>query len=127
MHVKHIFYMLLISAIFLGCLGSKTQVSPAPYMGYLKVGENTTFKYSGKSVKIDFRSENDYSVFTIEVDGTEKMLKVKKDSEGKAISDTISGLHIVIKPVEWEERNGQLVPIYEKSWNSSEVYFEIWR
>jgi hypothetical protein len=100
-------------------------VPMAPYQLYIKSGQYEQFTYGGHMMTVNFTSAYPMQIIQVTVDGSEKVIR-KEITESPTGMDWKDGnLRFTVKPVVWEIREGQNVPIYETSWNTSEVYFGV--
>ena len=112
-----------------GILKNETTAPPgvpqAPRQVYLKAGQVEQFSYEGHNFTINYVSAYPLQTLIVGVDGSEKKIQ-------KEITDSPRGIYwnewdfdFAIKPVSWEIRDGRGIPIYEKTWNTTELYFEV--
>lgn len=99
-------------------------VPPVPKQLYIKAGQHEQFTYWGHDIGVNYTSAYPTQIFKVAVDGNEKLLQ-KEPTESNGIYWKEGNLSFTLKPVVWEIREGQNVPIYESTWNTSEVYFEV--
>ncbi len=102
-----------------------TEIPPAPKQIYLKEGQNDHFAYWGHNITIDYVMSSPTQTIKITVDGSEKEITKEISDNPRGVYWNEKNLIFSLKPVMWEKRDGNMVPIYEKSWNTTELYFEI--
>jgi len=123
---KKIGILILACIIMSGCLEEETkQVPPAPKQLYLKVGQSKQFNYWGHDIAITYVSSFPKQTVRVVVDGVEKVFEKELNASPRGIYWKDDNLTFALKPVVWELRNGQKVPIYEKTWNTTELYFDV--
>jgi hypothetical protein len=61
----------------------------------------------------------------VTIDGVEKTFQIGLMDNPAGIYWKEGNLRFTIKPVVWEIRDSQKVPLYEKTWNTTELYFEV--
>jgi len=103
----------------------KPDVPPAPMQVYLRVGHSEQFTYWNHNITINYKSASPKQLATITVDGEEKDIEVELTADPRGIYWRNGNLSFALKPVVWEIRDGQRIPFYEKTWNTSELYFEV--
>jgi hypothetical protein len=106
---------------------SSSVVPPAPKQIYIKVGGAEAFDYAGHNIEIDYTYGKSTNIIKVNVDGHKTIFQKNIDDDPAGVYQKENGLHFAIKPVIWETRGSQNVPIYEETWNTSEIYVEIWR
>ena len=131
--------VLVLMIILFGCVSKPSQmtknetpvtppsinVPPAPKELYIKVGQSEQFTYWGHNIEINYISAYPKQTVKVTVNGKEKNIEVEITAPPRGIYWKEGNLSFVLKPVVWEVRNGQRVPIYEKTWNTTELYFEV--
>jgi hypothetical protein len=102
-----------------------TTVPPAPKLLYLKAGQFEQFTYWGHNITVNYSSA--YPIQTVEVtlDGAERTFKKELTESPIGIYWKEGNLSFTLKAVVWEIRDGQKIPIYESTWNITELYFEV--
>jgi hypothetical protein len=128
--------LLVLFLVFSGCSGPgriadnetpvtppATQVPAAPHQLYVKEGQYENFSYWGHTIAINYSSAYPSKNFLIVVDGSEKVIQKNLTDSPRGIDWSEGNISLTLKPVVWELRNGQNVPIYESTWNTTEVYF----
>jgi hypothetical protein len=98
---------------------------PAPKQLYIKAGQHEQFTYWGHGIGVNYTSAYPTQIFKVAVDGNEKLLQKEPTESPNGIYWKEGNLSFTLKPVVWETREGQKVPVYESTWNTSEVYFEV--
>ena len=133
------FSLLVFSIILTGCVSdpgkiAKNQtpaaqlpikVSPEPLQQYIKAGQLETFTYWGHAIEFNYSSANPSQKFLVTVDESEKLIQKELTDSPNGIYWNEGNLSFTLKPVVWEMRDGQNVPIYESTWNTTEVYFTV--
>jgi hypothetical protein len=122
---KKVVILMLVCIITSGCLEETNQVSPAPKQLYLKLGQSKQFTYRGHDIAVTYVSSSPKQTIKVVIDGVEKIFEKELDANPRGIYWKDDNLTFVLKPVVWELRDGQKVPIYEKTWNTTEFYFEV--
>ena len=100
-----------------------SQVPPAPYQLYIKTGQLEQFTFRGHTITVNYASAYPTQIVKIAVDGSEKVIQKELTDSPTGIDWKEGNLTFTLKPVVWEMREGQNIPIYESTWNTSEVYF----
>uniref|UniRef100_A0A7C3UCZ2 Uncharacterized protein n=1 Tax=Geoglobus ahangari TaxID=113653 RepID=A0A7C3UCZ2_9EURY len=101
------------------------QASVAPKFFYLKLGQSKKFTYSDHDIVVTYLSSFPKQIVVVVVDNTEKTFERDLNASPRGIYWRYNNLIFAIKPVVWEFRDGQKIPIYEKTWNTTEIYFEV--
>jgi len=99
------------------------QVPPAPHQLYIKPGQLEQFTFWGHTIAVNYASAYPIQIVKIAVDGSEKVIQKELTDSPNGIDWKEGNLIFTLKPVVWEMREGQNIPIYESTWNTSEVYF----
>ena len=99
-------------------------VPPAPRQVYVPAGEKENFTYWGHMIVINYVSASPSQKILVNIDGSETVITRNHTDSPKGIDWNEGNLSFTLKPVVWEMRDGQRVPIYERTWNTREVYFE---
>ncbi len=130
MKIKFALHVLII-AMVIGCISrpdgitenetSQREVPPAPRQIYIKAGQVEQFTYLGHKFTINYTS---LKTLEVSLDGIDKQIQ-KEMTDGRGIYWSERGFNFTIKPVSWEIRDGQRIPLYEKTWNTTELYFEV--
>jgi hypothetical protein len=128
----------VILSLIAGCSGSGTiahndtpaaslpnKVPPAPHQIYIKEGQHENFSYWGHTITVNYTSAYPTQIIKVTIDGSETVLQKEVTDSPQGIDWRGSNLSFTLKPVVWEIRDGQNVPIYESTWNTREVYFEV--
>ncbi len=103
------------------------QTAPiAPKHAYLKVGQSEQFTYWGHSIAINYIASQPEQVINVIVDGVEQTFKKRPTDTPRGVYWREGNLSFALKPIVWETRDGQAIPIYEGTWNTSEIYFELY-
>lgn len=100
-------------------------VPPAPHQLYMKSGQLEEFTYWGHTIAVNYTSAHPTQIVKVAVDGSEKVFRKELTERPDAVDWNEGNLSFTLKPVVWELRDGQNVPIYESTWNTSEVYFSV--
>lgn len=100
-------------------------VPPAPHQLYIKTGQLEQFTFWGHTIAVNYTSAYPTQIVKVAVDGSEKVLQKELTESPNGIDWKEGNLSFTLKPVVWEIREGQNVPIYESTWNTSEVYFVV--
>ena len=128
---KILILLCVICVAIAGCLKEESskeelkRVPPAPKQLYLKTGQFESFVYWGHNITVAYVSSFPKQTVRIVVDGVEKVFERELNASPRGIYWKESNLTFVLKPVIWEFRNGEKIPIYEKTWNTTELYFEV--
>jgi hypothetical protein len=104
---------------------STITVPPAPKQAHLKVGQSEKFTYWGHNITVNYTSSYPDQIVKLTLDGKEKNIEVELNASPRGIYWQEDNLSFALKPVVWEIRNNQRVPIYENTWNTTEIYLEI--
>ncbi len=102
-----------------------TTVPQAPKQAYLKVGHSEQFAYWGHNIEINYTSAEPKQIVEVEVDGALRSLEKELTDSPDGIYWKVGNLSFTLKPVTWEMRDGRRIPFYEKTWNTTELYFEV--
>jgi len=100
-----------------------TSVPLTPQRLYIKAGQSENFSYMGHRIAFNYISAYPSQKFSVTVDGSEKVIQKELADSPKGIDWNEGNLGFTLKPVVWEKRDGQNIPLYESTWNTSEVYF----
>lgn len=100
-------------------------VPPAPKQLYIKVGQIEQFTYWNHDIVINYTSSYPNQIIKVFVDGAEKTFQKELTESPTGIYWKEGNLSFTIKPVTWEIRNSQNIPIYESTWNTTEIYFKV--
>lgn len=100
-------------------------VPPAPKQLYIKAGQHEQLTYWGHNIAVNYTSAYPTQIFKVALDGYEKIFQKEPTESPIGVYWKEGNLSFTLKPVVWEIRDGQNVPIYESTWNTSEVYFEV--
>jgi len=98
---------------------------PAPRQVNLEAGQVEQFTYKGHAIIINYSSAYPTQIITIALDGSEKIIQRERTENPRGIYWKEGNLSFSLKPVVWEIRNGRRIPLYEKTWNTTEIYFEV--
>ena len=104
---------------------SEQPVPPAPYQFYIKTGQLEQFTYWGHTIAVNYSSSYPTQIVKVAVDGSEKVIQKELTESPNGIDWKEGNLSFTLKPVVWKIREGQNVPFYESTWNTSEVYFVV--
>lgn len=141
-NISHLFLIYIISAtviITAGCVSEPGDISnnetqptshtfdipPEPRQFYIKEGHIEKFTYWGRNITINYISAYPTQRLVVTVDGVEKTFQKELTDNPAGIYWKESNLNFVLKPVQWEEKDGQNIPYYEKTWNTTELHFEV--
>ena len=100
-----------------------TSVILTPQNLYIKVGQYENFSYLGHTIAFNYITAYPSQKFSVTVDGFEKVIQKESTDIPKGIDWSEGNLSFTLKPVVWEIRDGQNIPIYESTWNTTEVFF----
>jgi len=100
-------------------------VTPAPHQLYIKTGQLEQFTFWGHTIAVNYASAYPTQIVKVTVDGSEKVIQKELTESPNGIDWKEGNLSLTLKSVVWELREGQNVPIYESTWNTSEVYFVV--
>ncbi len=100
-------------------------VSPAPKQLYIKAGQHEQFIYRGHNITINYASAFPTQTVKITLDGAEKIIQKELTESPTGIYWREGEFSFTLLPVVWEIRDGQRGPSYGKSWNTTELYFEV--
>jgi len=100
-----------------------TIVPTASHQLYIKAGQYENFSYWGHAIAVNYTSAYPSQKFSVAVDGSEKVIQKELSDSPNGIDWIEGNISFTLKPVVWEMREGQNIPIYESTWNTSEVYF----
>jgi hypothetical protein len=106
---------------------SSTPVTSAPAQIYVKAGDVGVVDYDGHHIEVEYTIADSINSMEVKTDGASKVFQKKLEDDPAGIYWEENGLHYGIKPVIWETRDTQEVPIYEESWNTTEIYVEVWK
>jgi len=101
------------------------QVPPSPHQLYIKTGQLEQFTFWGHTIAVNYVSAYPMQIVKIAVDGSEKVIQKELTDSPNGIDWKEGNLIFTLKSVVWEIREGQNIPIYESTWNTSEVYFVV--
>ncbi len=100
--------------------------SIAPFLGYINVNETKYIKYRNKEIRISFISNGKVKRVNVTIgESCSKEIEIRNRIDGCGIYFTLCGMHFSIKPVEWVKRENKLIPFYEKSWNTTQIFVKI--
>ena len=124
--------MVALMFVQAGCLSSAADrpaepqvVSAAPGEVYIKAGQSAHFAYQGYRIDVSYLSAYPEHRVKVRVDGAEKDIVVNITAPPRGIYWKEHNLSFSLKPVVWELRDGKMVPVYEKTWNTSVLYFRV--
>jgi hypothetical protein len=100
-----------------------TSVPLTPQKLYIKAGQFENFSYMGHTIAFNYISAYPSQKFSVTVDGSEKIIQKELADNPRGIDWSEGNLGFTLKPVVWENRDGQNIPLYESTWNTTEVYF----
>lgn len=130
-----VFLTVLSGTILGGCVeqrennlskGKNDNVPPAPASMYLSLGESRQLSYWNHTITVSFTLSNTDRAIIVTVDEQSKTFIKNADDNPRGIYWGENNLNFEIKPVLWEIRDNKEIPIYEKTWNTSEIYFEVY-
>lgn len=98
--------------------------SPAPYQLYIKAGQTYQFTYVG-NFSVNYVSAYPTQIVKIAFDGHEKTIQKELYENPNGIYWSEGKFHFNLNPVVWEIRDGQRGPVYESTWNTTELYLEV--
>jgi len=104
---------------------SQLIMPPAPMQSYLKAGEVEHFTYWKHNITINYLSSKPKQMIKVNVDGAERTFQKEHTDNPRGIYWREGNLSFALKPVVWERRDGEIVPIYERTWGTNEIYFEV--
>ncbi|MDO8728112.1 MAG: hypothetical protein Q7J35_18825 [Candidatus Methanoperedens sp.] len=99
-------------------------VSPAPVQLYIKAGQSEQFIYKSHTITVNYTSAYPLHIVRVTFDGTEKIIQKETSESPGGIYWKEKDISFTLKPVLWEIRDLEKIPIYEKTWNTTELYFE---
>jgi|GEM_PF-1483402 len=102
-----------------------TDVAPAPWQTYIKAGKYEQFVFWGNNITIDYISAYPVQIIEITFNGSEKIIRKELTDSPGGVYWTEGNISFNLKPVVWEKRDTQMVPIYESTWNTSEIFIAI--
>ena len=100
-------------------------VISAPYQIYIKSGQHEEFTYRSHTITVDYTSAYPTQIIKVAVDGSEKVIRRDLAENPNGIDWKDGDLSFTLKPVVWEIREGQNIPVYESTWNTGEVQFAV--
>lgn len=103
----------------------QTLVPPAPKLLYVKAGQFEQFTYWGHNIVVNYTSAYPIQIVKVTLEGVERIFQKEPTESPVGIYWKEGNLSFSLKPVVWEIRDGQKIPIYESTWNTSEIYFEV--
>ncbi len=101
--------------------------SPAPKELYINAGEFYQFTYHGRNITINYTSAYPTQIVKITFDGTERIIRKELTDSPNVTYWSEGKFTFNLKPVLWEIRDGQRIPFYEKTWNTTELYFKVFK
>jgi len=119
-----IFFLL---CVFCAYKNQSQKILVAPFVVYLKSGNGANFTYLGYNVEVNYFTCKNRSYIVVEVNGDKKVFKRNFSDDPHGIYWRKDQILISIKPVVWVYRNGERIPVYEKSWNTTEILVKVWR
>lgn len=140
-NISHLFLYIISATVIItvGCVSEPGNISnnetqptshtfdipPEPRQFYIKEGHIENFTYWSRNITINYISAYPTQRLVVTVDGVEKTFQKELTDNPAGIYWKESNLNLVLKPVQWEEKDGQNIPYYEKTWNTTELYFEV--
>lgn len=104
---------------------NQTLVPPAPKQLFIKAGQFEQFTYWGHNIAVNYTSIYPTQIVKITLDGIERTIQKNLTESPAGVYWKEGDLSFTLKPVVWEIRDGQKIPIYESTWNTTEVYFDV--
>lgn len=101
------------------------KVPPAPKSFYITAGQSEEFTYWNHNIVISYLSASPEQTVEITVDGEKRTIERELTADPRGVYWEKGNLSFALKPVLWEVRDDQRVPIYESTWNTTELYFEV--
>jgi len=136
--IEAIAIVIILSILVAGCVYEPGKVAknetpavglptmpPVPHQLYIKTGQLEQFTFWGHAIAVNYTSAHLTQIVKVAVDGSEKIIQKEPADSPNGIDWKEGNLSFTLKPVVWEIREGQNIPIYESTWNTSEVYFEV--
>lgn len=102
-----------------------TPVSKAPKQLIIEAGKVEQFTYNGHNIEVNYTSAYPIQIINVKFDGFQRTFQRNLTENPNGIFWKEQNFSFVLKPVVWEIRDSQKIPIYEKTWNTNEIYFEI--
>jgi len=102
-----------------------SQVLPAPHQLYIKNGQLEQFTFWGHTIAVNYVSAYPTQIVKIAIDGSENVIQKELTESPNGIDWKEGNLSFTLKPVVWEIQEGQNIPVYESTWNTSEMYFAV--
>lgn len=136
-NAKKITVMIFLIVLIMGCVQKpgivpKDQapekipgIPPAPKQLYISEGQSEQFTYWNHNITIEYISSYPIQTIEITLDGIGKKIVREISESPGGIYWTDGNLSFSLRPVTWETRDGKKIPFYEKSWNTTELYFEV--
>lgn len=106
-------------------MASLPTVSTAPKQLYIKVGQVEQFTYWGHDISINYISAYPTQKVKLTINGVERIIQKELSDNPSGIYWNEGNLSFTLKPVVWENRDSQKIPIYESTWNTTELFFEV--
>lgn len=101
--------------------------APAPYQLYIKTGQVYQFIYYNRNFTVYYSSAYPTQIVKITFDGYEKTIQKERYEAVSYLPSWIEGGFVItLSPVSWEIRDGQRGPVYLSTWNTTELYLEVW-
>ncbi|MDK2875855.1 MAG: hypothetical protein PWQ22_265 [Archaeoglobaceae archaeon] len=95
-----------------------------PKQLFLKAGQSESFRYWSHEISVEYTKDGETHLIKIVVDEKTTFIKKNTTDGPSGIYWSEEGLYFAIKPVVWEERGNERIPVFEKTWNVTEIYFE---
>lgn len=102
-----------------------SNVTIAPKQFFMKPGQSEHFNYWNHEIVINYTKDAEMHLIEVIVDGKTTLIRKNASGYPRGEYRSIDDLHFSVKPVVWEERDGRKVPVFEKTWNVSEIYVGI--
>lgn len=102
-----------------------SHVPTAPLQFYLHPGDTKAFTFMDLEIEVTYISAQPKQLVRVKANDEERLIEVDLDDTPTGISWKINDVSFELKPVIWETRDGQEIPFYERTWNTTELYFEV--
>lgn len=100
-------------------------VSVAPHSLQLSAGEFESFEYWDKTINVSYRKENSINKVVVQMAGESKTISKEKSDSPEVVNWAWGNFSFGVKPLTWKNRDGQMVPFCEETWNTSNISFEV--
>lgn len=139
---KKMFFLLIVVLVFLsiilvtGCVSKPGKIAnnetaplptvpPAHKQLYIEAGQLEQFTYRGHNIAVNYTSAHPTQIVKVTLDGSERIIQKEPTENPIGMYWKEGNLSFTLKPVVWEIRDSQKIPFYEKTWNTTELYFEV--